>query len=109
MKKNKTMRLASGLLVAVLLTTCAISGTFAKYVSDATNSDTARVAKWSIEVEGEEIGVAGDPVVAFDLFETVRILPVLMKQMLKLARETNTSSLLEHLVLLQLILQTNLK
>ncbi|MBQ4559616.1 MAG: hypothetical protein IJA54_04740 [Tyzzerella sp.] len=72
MKKNKTMRLASGLLVAVLLTTCAISGTFAKYVSDATNSDTARVAKWSIEVEGEEIGVAGDPVVAFDLFETVK-------------------------------------
>ncbi len=46
MRKNKMMRLASALLVAVLLTTCAISGTFAKYVSEATATDTARVAKW---------------------------------------------------------------
>ena len=46
MRKNKMMRLASALLVAVLLSTCAISGTFAKYVSEATATDTARVAKW---------------------------------------------------------------
>lgn len=46
MKKNTMMRVASALLVAVLLTTCAISGTFAKYVSSAETSDTARVAKW---------------------------------------------------------------
>lgn len=46
MKKNTMMRVASALLVAVLLTTCAISGTFAKYVSTAETSDTARVAKW---------------------------------------------------------------
>ena len=71
MKKNKMMRLASGLLVAVLLTTCAISGTFAKYISTAEGSDSARVAKWSIKVEGTEIGVAGDTTVAFDLFATI--------------------------------------
>ena len=71
MKKNKMMRIASVLLVAVLFTTCAISGTFAKYTSSATGSDTARVAKWSIEVEGTEIGVAGGTTVAFDLFSTV--------------------------------------
>ena len=51
MKKNKMMRLASGLLVAVLLTTCAISGTFAKYVTSDTGSDIARVARWGVQVD----------------------------------------------------------
>lgn len=46
MKKNKMMRLASALLVLVLLTTCAISGTFAKYTSSNTGTDSARVAYW---------------------------------------------------------------
>lgn len=50
MKKNKMMRLASGLLVAVLLTTCAISGTFAKYTTQDSASDSARVAKWGVTV-----------------------------------------------------------
>ena len=50
MKKNKMMRLASGLLVAVLLTTCAISGTFAKYVTSADSTDTARVAKFGVAI-----------------------------------------------------------
>ena len=51
MKKNKTMRLASLLLVLVLLSTCVISGTFAKYVTSGTASDSARVAKWGVTVE----------------------------------------------------------
>lgn len=46
MKTNKIMRIASVLLVAVLLSTCVISGTFAKYVTTADGTDTARVAKW---------------------------------------------------------------
>ena len=50
MKKNRMMRAASALLVAVLLTTCTISGTFAKYVTEATGSDSARVAKWGVTV-----------------------------------------------------------
>lgn len=50
MRKNKMMRLASALLVAVLLTTCAISGTFAKYVTEASATDTARVAKFGVTV-----------------------------------------------------------
>lgn len=50
MKKIKTMRIASILLIAVLMTTCAISGTFAKYVTDATGSDSARVAKWGVSI-----------------------------------------------------------
>ena len=46
MRKNKMMRAASGLLVAVLLSTCAISGTFAKYTTSVSSGDSARVATW---------------------------------------------------------------
>lgn len=50
MKKNRMMRLASSLLVAVLLTTSVISGTFAKYVTEDSAQDSARVAKWGVAV-----------------------------------------------------------
>lgn len=50
MKKNKMMRIASVLLVAVILTTCAISGTFAKYVTSGGTDDSARVAKWGVTI-----------------------------------------------------------
>lgn len=50
MKKNVMMRVASILLVAVLISTCVISGTYAKYVTAETGSDTARVAKWGVEI-----------------------------------------------------------
>ena len=59
MKKNIMMRVASVLMVAVLLSTCAISGTFAKYVSSSHATDSARVAKWGVEF-----------VVGSDLFDT---------------------------------------
>ena len=52
MKKNVMMRVASALLVAVLMTTCAISGTFAKYTTTAEGADTARVAKWGVTITG---------------------------------------------------------
>lgn len=52
MKKNRMMRVASALLVAVLLSTCAISGTFAKYVTSGNGSDSARVAKFGVTVSG---------------------------------------------------------
>ena len=49
MKKNNAMRLASVLLVLTLLTTCAISGTFAKYTTSTTGGDKARVAYWGFD------------------------------------------------------------
>ena len=52
MRKSKSMRLASGLLVVTMLSTCMISGTFAKYVTDKSASDSARVAKFGVTVEG---------------------------------------------------------
>ena len=51
MKKNRMMRLASILLVCVLLTTSVISGTFAKYTTQDSASDSARVAKWGVELQ----------------------------------------------------------
>ena len=51
MKKNKMMRIAAVLLIVTLLSTCAISGTFAKYVAKADMEDSARVAKWGIKIE----------------------------------------------------------
>lgn len=55
MKKNKMMRIASILLVVTLLSTCVISGTFAKYVTKAEGKDHARVAKWGVvlSIEGD--------------------------------------------------------
>ena len=53
MKKTKVMRLLSLLLVMTLISTCAISGTFAKYVTKAEGKDQARVAKWGVLVSVE--------------------------------------------------------
>lgn len=50
MKKNVMMRLASFLLIAVLITTCSISGTYAKYVTSGSGEDSARVAKFGVNV-----------------------------------------------------------
>lgn len=68
MKKNRMMRLASVLLVLCMLTTCVISGTFAKYTTTASGSDTARVAKWDIKLEES----AMSETFTFDLFNTVK-------------------------------------
>ena len=46
MRNNKMMRTAAGLLVATLLTSSVLFGTFAKYTSKSTGTDTARVARW---------------------------------------------------------------
>lgn len=51
--KNKMMRLASLLMVAVLLTTSVVSGTYAKYVTSDEAGDKARVAKWGVTVTAE--------------------------------------------------------
>lgn len=57
MKKVKFLKLASAMLVLCLVTTCAISTTFAKYATGGDAQDTARVAKWGVELVME-----GDPI-----------------------------------------------
>ena len=72
MKKNKMMRMASALLVATLLSTSVIAGTFAKYTSTASGNDVATVAKWSFTAIGEDIAVTGDKSdLKFNLFDTI--------------------------------------
>lgn len=50
MRKNKMMRTAAVLGVAAMLTTCALSGTLAKYTTTAEAQDSARVAKWGVRI-----------------------------------------------------------
>lgn len=50
MKKSKTLKLATGLLILCLITTCVIGTTLAKYTTGGNASDTARVAKWGVSV-----------------------------------------------------------
>ena len=60
MKKNVMMRIASFLLIAVLVSTSAISGTYAKYVTTAEGKEAARVAKWGVQVGVEGFSDADD-------------------------------------------------
>ncbi len=60
-KRNKAMRLASALMVLALLTVCALSGTFAKYVTSTESTDTARVAYWGFS---EPSGISFDDLFA---------------------------------------------
>ena len=54
MKKNAMLKIAAVLLVAVLLTTCAISSTFAKYATQLGDANaSARVAKWGITADSK--------------------------------------------------------
>lgn len=52
MKKNIAMRVAAILFILTMISTCAFSTTFAKYVTSGEATDTARVAKWGVEVSG---------------------------------------------------------
>ncbi|MBR4419723.1 MAG: hypothetical protein IKT32_02475 [Clostridia bacterium] len=56
MKKNRMLKLASAMVILCLITTCAISTTFAKYTTGGSVNDAARVAKWGVEVTMD-----GDP------------------------------------------------
>lgn len=60
----KTFRLACILLISVLVTTSMLSGTFAKYTTTSNIKESARVAKWGVEVEmyGNLFGEAYDSV-----------------------------------------------
>ena len=55
--KNKMMKIASCLMVAVLLTTSFVSGTYAKYISENRGSDGARVAKWGVKIATKTNGL----------------------------------------------------
>ena len=49
-KKNWTLRAAVLMLALVLITSCFVGGTFAKYVTSESGTDSARVAKFGVTV-----------------------------------------------------------
>ncbi len=82
LKNNRTMRAAVLLLALVLITSCFVGGTFAKYVTSNQAADYARVAKWGVTVTAHETGdvfakkydaVAGKPdtVIAGDEYKVI--------------------------------------
>lgn len=68
MKKNVMMRLASVLLVAILLSTCALSATFAKYTSTGSGSAEASIANWSFDFDAKDDAVS--TALSFNLLES---------------------------------------
>lgn len=52
--KNKFMRAAVILMALVLMTSCFVGGTFAKYVTNGTAEDSARVAKFGVVVSASD-------------------------------------------------------
>lgn len=51
MNRNRLMKASAFLLVSTMATSCFVGSTFAKYVSENQGEDSARVAKWGVEVE----------------------------------------------------------
>lgn len=70
-KSSMMVRMAALLFVTMMFTMCFVGGTFAKYTSSATGTDSAAVAKWSIKVNTADIATAGG-MFTFDLFNTVK-------------------------------------
>lgn len=50
MRKNTLLKVGTLLFAFTLMTSCFVGGTFAKYVTKGTGSDTARVAKFGVQV-----------------------------------------------------------
>ena len=70
MKKRSIMiRVMAVLSVVMMFTICFVGGTFAKYTSSGSGSDTATVAKWDIKVGGTNITT--NDTFTFDLFKTI--------------------------------------
>lgn len=53
-KKNWTLRAAVLMLALVLITSCFVGGTFAKYVTSGAGGDQARVAKFGVTVTAKD-------------------------------------------------------
>ena len=69
-RSSLMVRLVAVLAVTMMFTMCFVGGTFAKYTSSATGTDSATVAKWSFKVG--ETDIATSDTFTFDLFKTVK-------------------------------------
>ena len=69
-RSSMMVRLVAVLAVTMMFTMCFVGGTFAKYTSSATGTDSATVAKWSFKVGEKDI--ATNDTFTFDLFKTIK-------------------------------------
>ena len=60
MKKNFAMRIAACLLVVTMLSLCMVSYTYAKYTTNNTYTEEARVAKWGVVVTAAAVDDVDD-------------------------------------------------
>lgn len=67
--ENKTSKFVCIVLLLCVIAMILVAGTYAKYTSSASGSDSATVAKWDIKVNGTQLGVE-NATVNFDLFGT---------------------------------------
>lgn len=67
---KKLVKFILVLLLIVAIALIAVSGTYSKYTSSASGTDTVTVAKWSIIVNDNDIAVDG-ATISFNLFDTI--------------------------------------
>ena len=70
MKRNKLFILGICTVMVALVSLSLVSGTWARYTSTVSGSDTATVAKWNWTFNGGTLE-DGDDVLTFDLFNTI--------------------------------------
>lgn len=68
MKKNRLFILGIFTVMVALVSLSLVSGTWAKYTSSVSASDSATVAKWAWEINDNKVGT---DTVTFDLFGTI--------------------------------------
>ena len=71
MKENKLAKFMALVLLITLLAVILVSGTYAKYTTSASGTDTATVAKWSIKFGSEDIAKSQTKTLSIDLFSTI--------------------------------------
>ena len=69
-RSSMMVRLVAVLAVTMMFTMCFVGGTFAKYTSSGTGTDSATVAKWSFKVGETDIATTDE--FTFDLFKTIK-------------------------------------
>ena len=69
-RSSMMVRLVAVLAVTMMFTMCFVGGTFAKYTSSATGTNSTTVAKWNIKVN--ETNITTSDTFNFDLFNTVK-------------------------------------
>ena len=67
----KSMKIAVVLLALVLVTSCIVGATFAKYTSVGQGSDSVTVAKWTFNVGSTDITAVDEAAFTFNLFDTI--------------------------------------